>query len=383
MKFTHSAILLALCQNVAGAAIGTFNKRAISSVVTGTPVGFASAVTGGGDATPVYPTTIDELKEYLTSDEAQVIVISGKYDFSGSEGTSDYEACNSYSCTPEEGGQALLNTLNGCSISTYSVSLDTAAYQGINVASDKTLVGTDGATLYGKGLRFVDVSNIIVQNIEITELNPQYVWGGDALSFSGTSNIWIDHVTTSSLGRQHYSFGSDSSQGITISNSFINGQTEYSASCDGHTYWGMELVGSDDQITFYKNYLYYTSGRSPALSGTTLFHAVNNVFASNSGHLIEGGSTTGMGLFEGNYFEDINTIVDGYSGVMFSASSDNLSDCSSYLGRNCVANSYSSSDELTGDDTSFFSKFSGQSIPEAEDVSSIQSSVVSSAGNTL
>lgn len=199
MKTTHSAILLALCQYVAGAAICTSNKRAISSVVTGTPVGFASAVTGGGDATPVYPTTIDELKEYLTSDEAQVIVISGKYDFSGSEGTSDYEACNSYSCTPEEGGQALLNTLNGCSISTYSVSLDTAAYQGINVASDKTLVGTDGATLYGKGLRFVDVSNIIVQNIEITELNPQYVWGGDALSFSGTSNIWIDHVTVSSL----------------------------------------------------------------------------------------------------------------------------------------------------------------------------------------
>lgn len=197
MKSSSSAVLLALVQYVAAAAVA--KKRAISSYVNGTPVGFASAVTGGGDATPVMPTTIDELKSYLTSDEAQVIVISGKFDFSGSEGTSDYDACNSYSCTPDNGGQALLNTLNGCSTSTYSVTLDTAAYQGINVASDKTLVGTDGATLYGKGLRFVDVSNIIIQNIEITELNPQYVWGGDALSFSGTSNIWIDHVTVSGL----------------------------------------------------------------------------------------------------------------------------------------------------------------------------------------
>ncbi|KAM3089588.1 hypothetical protein ACMFMG_001172 [Clarireedia jacksonii] len=41
----------------------------------------------------------------------------------------------------------------------------------------------------------VGVSNIIIQNIAITNLNPKYVWGGDALSFSDTNNIWIDHVT--------------------------------------------------------------------------------------------------------------------------------------------------------------------------------------------
>lgn len=56
---------------------------------------------------------------------------------------------------------------------------------------------------------------------------------------------------TSNLGRQHYSFGQDASSGIAISNSFLNGETAHSATCDGHTYWAMELVGSDDQITFY------------------------------------------------------------------------------------------------------------------------------------
>lgn len=284
MKLSQLAFLVstALCQFAAARAVG---KRAISSVVNGTPMGFASSVTGGGDAEPVYPTTIDELKEYLTSSDPQVIVISGELDFSGSEGTQSLEACDSYDCTPDNGGQALLNTLNGCSTSTYSVEIDTAAYQGINVASDKTLVGKDKATLNGKGLRFVDASNIIVQNIEITNLNPKYVWGGDALSFSGTKNIWIDHVTvsflsfslhpsvqqvnsvlttlmgrqTSSLGRQHYSFGSDSSTGITISNSFINGETAQSSTCNGHSYWAMELVGSDDQITFYSEFYSFAS----------------------------------------------------------------------------------------------------------------------------
>lgn len=198
MKSSNSAFLLsmALCQFAAGRAVG---KRAISSVVSGTPMGFASAVTGGGDAEPVYPTTIDDLKTYLTSEDPQVIVISGELDFSGSEGTESYDACDSYDCSPDDGGQALLNTLDGCgSTSTYSVEIDTAAYQGINVASDKTLVGKDKATLNGKGLRFVDASNIIIQNIEITNLNPKYVWGGDALTFSGTQNVWIDHVTVSS-----------------------------------------------------------------------------------------------------------------------------------------------------------------------------------------
>lgn len=65
--------------------------------------------------------------------------------------------------------------------------------------SDKTLINKNKAILNGKGLRFVDIFNIIIQNIKLTNLNPKYVWGGDPLSFSGTQNIWIDHVTLSSF----------------------------------------------------------------------------------------------------------------------------------------------------------------------------------------
>lgn len=168
----------------------------------------------------MYPTTIDDLKTYLTSDEPMVIVIDGEYDFSGSEGTQTLQACDGYPCSPDNGGQALLNTLDSCSESTYDVEIDTAAYEGIQVTSNKTLVGTNSATMNGKGLRLVDVENIIIQNIHITNLNPKYVWGGDAISMSGTSDIWIDHVQTSSLGRQHYSFGQDTNAAVTISNSY-------------------------------------------------------------------------------------------------------------------------------------------------------------------
>ncbi|KAI7552051.1 polysaccharide lyase family 1 protein [Hortaea werneckii] len=355
-----------------------------SSIVSGSAPGFATGVTGGGNAEPVYPNTIEDLKSYLTSSEPQNIVISGTFDFGGSERTQTHTACNTYECTPENGGQAILNTLGACSgVSSYEVEVDTAAYTGIEVKSDKTLVGDGtGAILNGKGLRFTNgVSNIIIQNIAITNLNPQYVWGGDAISMSDCSQIWIDHVTTSKTGRQHYSFGQDSDKYITISNSFINGETPYSATCDNHTYWGFEMVGDGDTITLYRNYVYMTSGRSPAVSGTTTLHAVNNVFSDNSGHLIEGG---GMGLFEGNVFTDITTTVaSGFSGELFNAKSTNLADCSGALRRECVANEFDDATSFDYSDTGFFSNFADLTVVDASPVSDIFDAVTSSAGNTL
>lgn len=363
-------------------------SAAISSVVSGTPMGFAADVTGGGDVDPVYPTTIDDLKEYLTSADPQVIVISGEFDFTGSEGSETDTACDAYSCTPDNGGQALLNSLNGCAsdATLYDVTLDTAGTVGIEVTSNKTLVGKDDATLNGKGLRLVGVENIIIQNIHITNLNPQYVWGGDAISMASTNLIWIDHVKTSNLGRQHYSFGQDPNAAVTISNSYISGATDYSATCDGHSYWGFEMVGTGDFITLYQNLIDYTSGRSPALSGSTMLHSINNVWSQNSGHLIEGTETTASGLYEGNYFDNTPTIIgDDYPGQFFSSDEANLSQCQTYLGRDCVTNELGdNTGTFSGwDDTDFMSNFEGTNIPEAAAAADIFDTVKASAGNTL
>lgn len=229
----------------------------------------------------------------------------------------------------------------------------------------------------------VSVSNIIIQNIKITNLNPKYVWGGDAISISGSSNIWIDHVETSLTGRQHYSFGQDANSKLTISNSFINGKTANSASCDNTTYWGEEMVAKSEEITWFQNYVNMTSGRSPALSGGTLLHAVNNVFEQNTGHLIEGGEAAARGIFEGNVFKNIKTTLDsGYKGKIFGATASNAALCSSALGRSCQANSYSSAPEINRADTNFFGDFKGFNIVKAAAASSIASSVPKSAGAT-
>ena len=190
MKYTAFSATFLLFIDSTVAAV---TKRAVYS---GTPLGFASSATGGGNAATVYPTTTAQLISYLTSSSVQNIVISGTFNFVGTEGTSTYAAYDAYPCTPSNSRQALLSTLSGCgSKATYNVNIDKAGYQGINVKPNKTLVGKNGATLNGKGLRLVGTSNIIIQNIKITNLNPKSVWGGDAISISDSTNTWIDHVT--------------------------------------------------------------------------------------------------------------------------------------------------------------------------------------------
>jgi pectin lyase len=40
--------------------------------------------------------------------------------------------------------------------------------------------------------------NVIIQNIHITELNPQYIWGGDAITVDGSDLIWVGTSSHSS-----------------------------------------------------------------------------------------------------------------------------------------------------------------------------------------
>lgn len=76
------------------------------------------------------------------------------------------------------------------------------------------------------------------------------------------------------------------------------------------------MVGTADQITMKNNYIYHTSGCGPALSGGTLLHAVNNVWEDIDGHALEGGEATAKGIFEGNVFIDVKTLVGDYKGKL-------------------------------------------------------------------
>jgi pectate lyase len=191
----YSALILQAC-------LALLNTTSAQKVV-GKAEGFASGVTGGGNASPVYPKDITELKTYLTDKNPRVIVLNKVFDFTSSEGTETGTACASWgtgsSC------QKIIQDSCGTSPAIKGTWYK-APRTPIDVASDKTIlgVGSSGA-IKGKGLRFRGgTKNVIVQNIAITDLNPEFVWGGDAISFDGSDLIWVDHVTVSTCITQRY-----------------------------------------------------------------------------------------------------------------------------------------------------------------------------------
>ena len=138
---------------------------------------------------------------YLGDDEARVIILEGTFDFTGTEGTTTSTGCAPWGTA--SACQVAINQNNWCTnyepdAPSVSVSYDNAGILGITVNSNKSLVGKSGAKIVGKGIRMVSVSNVIIQNVEITDINPKYVWGGDAITLDDTDLIWIDHVTVSS-----------------------------------------------------------------------------------------------------------------------------------------------------------------------------------------
>lgn len=157
------------------------------------------------------------------------------FDYGAAEGTCNSCAgCKPSSYTCGSSGQLAIASGTWCnSYPSQSITYEKAGISSITVKSNKSLVGVGSkGVIKGKGLRFVSgVSNIIVQNVHITDLNPEYIWwvtqsrsweichwcvslplsfffrGGDALTLDGSSKIWIDRVTTSLIGRQHIVFG--------------------------------------------------------------------------------------------------------------------------------------------------------------------------------
>lgn len=190
--------------------------------VTGSPFGFASGTTGGGDATPAAPSDISQLKTWLSDSTPRVILIDKEFNFLGSEGKcTNCECCKPSSNTCGSSGQNAVkqNGSDWCgSYPTLTCTYDNAGIEGLEVASNKSIVGVGSSgVLRGKGLRLVNgVSNIIIQNIHITELNPEFIWGGDAITLDGTNNVWIDHVKINLIGRQMFVAGYEASRFFII-----------------------------------------------------------------------------------------------------------------------------------------------------------------------
>ncbi|KAF4966798.1 hypothetical protein FSARC_5561 [Fusarium sarcochroum] len=346
--------------------------------------GFASSTTGGGNAAAVYPKNAAELVKYLGDSSPRVIMLDRTINFIGTEGTASEKGCAPWGTGSQ--CQLSINQHGWCdnyqpNAPKVNVKYDKAGTLGILVGSNKSLIGVGSkGVIRGKGLRIVGAKNVIIQNVHVTELNPSLVWGGDAITLDDTDLVWIDHVTTSLIGRQHIVLGNKACNRVTISNSKIDGTTNWSASCNTYHYWGLYFAGANDMVTFKNNYVYRVSGRGPKVSGNTLLHAVNNFFHDVPDHSFE--IDSGSVLAEGNIFQNVKFPVNskGYQGQLFSSPSVAANAvCKSALGRNCEINGFGSSGALSGSDTGFIANFKGKNVAKASPYSSAKS-VMTSAG---
>lgn len=336
----YALSLLAVAMSVQGQA------------VVGTAYGFALGVTGGGDAEVTTVTDASELADLLSDDTARVIDITTTLDFTGTTDTVD--GCSPWG-TDSACQQALNLASDWCSReqpdapTVDSLTYDTAAEDPLVVGSNKSIISSNGqGVLKGKGLSLSEgAENIIIQGITITELNPEVVWGGDALEITGNDGVWVDHCKFSLVGRM-FVVSHDSPSRITISNTEFDGETTTSATCNNNHYWTMMFYGDGDQVTLDSNYIHDCSGRAPKLSedGTTCYvQAVNNYFSNMDGHAFEAyGSATA--LIEGNAFDTVTSTFsdDAQVSTVYTVSdSDAASACSDALGRECELNSFASS----------------------------------------
>ncbi|CAE6517929.1 unnamed protein product [Rhizoctonia solani] len=355
----------------------------------GTAFGYASGTTGGGSAAAAVPTSTSQLVSWLGDSTARTILLDKIFDFTDTEGSTTGTACAPWTCTPNP--QLAINQNSWCdnyypSATKSTVTYKKAAVSAITVGSNKTLLGKGSAGgIKGKGLRVAGGSNIIIQNIRIYDLNPQFVWGGDAITIDGGSNIWIDHNYIQNIGRQMIVTGYGSAQKVTISDNVFEGS---GATCNGRHYWALYFTGAADTITFARNYIYMTSGRGPKIGGTSgytqLVHMYNNYYVSVAGHALDAGTGAKV-IMEGNYFNTVTTpSMSGTAGAVYAAiDSSTASTCSSYLGRSCYANTLLSSGGLSETDTSALSAFSSVSAVRSASImaaSSVSAYVQANAG---
>ncbi|KAF8678221.1 Pectate lyase [Rhizoctonia solani] len=364
----------------------------------GTAFGYASGTTGGGSAAAAVPTSTSQLVSWLGDSTARTILLDKIFDFTDSEGSVTGTACAAWTCSPNP--QLAINQS--------TVTYKKAGVSAIKVASNKTLLGKGTAGgIKGKGLRIAGGNNIIIQNIRIYDLNPRFVWGGDAITIDGGSNIWIDHNYIQNIGRQMIVTGYGSAQKVTISNNVFEGSSTHNnvssslakftfrhvnsvqlAMFLGRHYWALYFTGASDTITFARNYIYMTSGRGPKIGGTSgynqLVHMYNNYWVSVAGHALDA-DTGAKVILEGNYFNTVTTpSLAGSSGVVYAPIDSSASSaCSSYLGRTCYANTLLSSGSLNQKDTSALSAFSSASVVKSASImaaSSVGSYVQANAG---
>jgi pectin lyase len=357
--------------------------------VVGTAYGYGAGATGGGSAKAVTPTTIEELASYLSDDTERVILLTKTFDFTGK--TTSGAGCDKTTCSAKSdgGGQFYLGDLScgGSDMTAVtSISYDAAGSTPLKVGSNKTILGVSAkGILKGKGLSIAkDASNVIIQGVEFTTINPGVVWGGDALDMQGgNTKIWVDHCKFSLVGRMFIVSHYDGSA-ATLSNNEFDGVTTASATCNDNHYWTMMMIGDTERFTLDKNFFHNVSGRAPKLGQDgvdSYFHAVNNFFEDLQGHAFDAYAGSNS-LVEGNVFVAVDQPNTEHAAGVATFVTKGGDACSSAFGRACLENSVdaTSGKLATGSSTGFIADLGDIDVPDVLDASKVAAHVKANAG---
>nr|AAS55382.1 pectin lyase [Penicillium expansum] len=262
--------------------------RAAAVGVTGAAEGFAKGVTGGGSATPVYPSTTAELVSYLGDSSPRVIILTKTFDFTGTEGTTSATGC------------ALLGVLPPL-VRLPSTRNNWCQNYEPNAPSTSVNTTTPRCSRHNRQVQQVHrwlrqrpgVIKGRTSAITRTIKTPKYVLGRvTPITHPTTAGHDLDRITVTTrpyLSPAHRCSAPRASKRVTISNSFINGASDYSATCNGYHYWGVYLDGSSDLVTMKGNQQSTTpSDVPPRFRATPLLHACQQLTGSRTpGHAFE------------------------------------------------------------------------------------------------
>jgi len=195
----------------------------------------------------------------------------------------------------------------------------------VYVKSNKSIIGVDGGTLNGVGLKVFEVSNIIIQNLTIKNV----VAGSDdndCVNIKYSDHVWIDHCDFSADRNRGWDYY-DGLIDITKKSTYIT--ISWSKIHDSFKALLLGVSANDKggiKVTLYNNHFYNLSERVPSLVAGEA-HVFNNYFVNVSGYCV-GSRIDGIVRTDNNYFSNcpspIRTNLGGDAAGYVSGSSTNF-----------------------------------------------------------
>jgi pectate lyase len=287
-----------------GPAIGEGQAAVLRQVIRVAPIGFGERASGGGASQPVLADTWAELEALAGEADAPatILIPEGAYDMrrQGDE-IKPRLACPSFcSEEPEKPQYRLLTSSETCPVEQVMMPLDE---RKLRIGSNKTLVGLGrGAWLRGVSIDFGVRQNIVVRNLGLYDVNRALNEAGDALGFEGTSDVWVDHVSTKWISDGHTDI-SPGTRNVTLSWMRYDGAA--AEACRGRHTHVSEI--SDATVTLDHVFFDHAGSHAPSVNDAAArVHILNGLVQDNAGYSVAAGCGAEV-LLEGTTFRTVAT----------------------------------------------------------------------------